>query len=105
MEERPPTMRLARTVEDATSNTQTARVAACMWTPMMSLPSAEGRRMLLAAKAMMPLGGGRVGVTGAGGVTVTAARALEASAVGSYVISTRSEERRVGKECRSRWSP
>ena len=23
----------------------------------------------------------------------------------SYVITTRSEERRVGKECRSRWSP
>ena len=23
----------------------------------------------------------------------------------TFVISTRSEERRVGKECRSRWSP
>ena len=25
--------------------------------------------------------------------------------VGSYVKRSRSEERRVGKECRSRWSP
>ena len=23
----------------------------------------------------------------------------------AYIIGTRSEERRVGKECRSRWSP
>ena len=24
---------------------------------------------------------------------------------GAYILATRSEERRVGKECRSRWSP
>ena len=28
-----------------------------------------------------------------------------ASAVDAYVVLGRSEERRVGKECRSRWSP
>jgi hypothetical protein len=34
------------------------------------------------------LGGGSVGATGAGGATVTAASAFEASTVGSYVIRT-----------------
>ena len=30
---------------------------------------------------------------------------IGAGIAGSYVALTRSEERRVGKECRSRWSP
>ena len=30
---------------------------------------------------------------------------LEAGAVSEETARTRSEERRVGKECRSRWSP
>ena len=32
-------------------------------------------------------------------------RALEEIESGNVTILTRSEERRVGKECRSRWSP
>src|SRR3712207_4291705 len=36
--------------------------------------------------------------------TVDAAR-LAAAQVGEHVVTVRSEERRVGKECRSRWSP
>ena len=32
-------------------------------------------------------------------------RTLEEPVLTSYVVTTRSEERRVGKECRSRWSP
>ena len=39
----------------------------------------------------------------AGGTADTVARQL--SALMSQQLSTRSEERRVGKECRSRWSP
>ena len=31
--------------------------------------------------------------------------ALERYAPGAHVLAKRSEERRVGKECRSRWSP
>ena len=31
--------------------------------------------------------------------------ALQAMAEGAPQVATRSEERRVGKECRSRWSP
>ena len=30
---------------------------------------------------------------------------IEGKENGSYVLLSRSEERRVGKECRSRWSP
>ena len=30
---------------------------------------------------------------------------LQATGISSFVKTTRSEERRVGKECRSRWSP
>ena len=30
---------------------------------------------------------------------------LEAALDGGYAVLERSEERRVGKECRSRWSP
>ena len=35
---------------------------------------------------------------------VKAVKKLQAAG-GRFVLSTRSEERRVGKECRSRWSP
>ena len=31
--------------------------------------------------------------------------AMAATMIGGAVIGSRSEERRVGKECRSRWSP
>src|SRR3989442_2582316 len=35
----------------------------------------------------------------------TDARQLTPESAGLYAYATRSEERRVGKECRSRWSP
>ena len=58
------------------------------------------------------LGGGAAGMAAA----LAAAQAAPAGAVrvtvldrnprcGKKLLATRSEERRVGKECRSRWSP
>src|SRR5687768_18124335 len=43
--------------------------------------------------------GGEVGQLGYGGASVATGAAT------SYNLTVRSEERRVGKECRSRWSP
>ena len=41
----------------------------------------------------------------AGGIIETEQEVREALEAGADVVLTRSEERRVGKECRSRWSP
>ena len=65
------TTRLPSTMEDATSKTNTVRVAACKFTPTISFPSCDACRRLLPARYMMPLGGGSVGATGAGGATDT----------------------------------
>ena len=46
------------------------------------------------------------GVSAAAGVVVAAAGAAEAAEEkDEFDVELRSEERRVGKECRSRWSP
>src|SRR2546426_5006771 len=42
---------------------------------------------------------------GTAGLKATAAAILTSAIVSQKVVATRSEERRVGKECRSRWSP
>ncbi len=63
------TMRLLSTMEDATSNTNTVRVAVCKLTPMISLPSSDACKRLFPARYMMPFGGGSEGATGAGGAT------------------------------------
>ena len=41
----------------------------------------------------------------AGGLLVALAEMAMASGIGAKLDAARSEERRVGKECRSRWSP
>ena len=80
--------------------------------------------MLIGAENMKKLAESRVAVFGLGGVGGQAAEALARSGIGRLFLidndtvsltnlnrqvialhSTRSEERRVGKECRSRWSP
>ena len=63
------TTRLLSTMEDATSKTNTVRVAACKLTPMISLPSSDACKRLFPARYMMPFGGGSAGATGAGGAT------------------------------------
>ena len=45
----------------------------------------------------------KVGVIGAGTMGQGIAKAF--AQVDGYEVALRSEERRVGKECRSRWSP
>ena len=57
----------------------------------------DGKRVLLIEK--MDKSGRKVRITGKGRCNVTNARPAEEFA------AQRSEERRVGKECRSRWSP
>ena len=54
----------------------------------------------------LDLGGKTLTNTNAGHATITIAKDATATVKnGSVVGGTRSEERRVGKECRSRWSP
>ena len=57
--------------------------------------------LLLGKEAMDRLKNARVAVFGIGGVGGYVCEALVRTGVGYF----RSEERRVGKECRSRWSP
>ena len=68
--------------------------------------------LLLGKEAMEKLQNSRVAVFGIGGVGGYTVEALARSGIGKLdlidddkVCLTRSEERRVGKECRSRWSP
>src|ERR1035441_10594123 len=63
------TVRLPSTMEDATSKTNTVRVAACKLTPTISLPSADACRRLLPTRYMLLFAGGSAGAAGAGGAT------------------------------------
>ena len=47
----------------------------------------------------------QVTTTDVGGVTTAAIGNLVEGETYSFSVTARSEERRVGKECRSRWSP
>ena len=69
-------------------------------------------RILLGEDKMKRLQQAHVLVVGLGGVGAYAAEMICRAGVGRMTIvdadtvqPTRSEERRVGKECRSRWSP
>src|SRR3712207_9223013 len=57
--------------------------------------------------ALLDLGDQRAvaGVGGVGGVDQGGVRARGPGAVKQRLVAARSEERRGGKECRSRWSP
>ena len=56
--------------------------------------------------AQRPLAGAKVLDVGCGGGILADAMARKgADVLGIDLATTRSEERRVGKECRSRWSP
>ena len=58
---------------------------------------------VLASKAPVPGGGGASALVGAVGTAL--GNMVGSLTVGKKKYADRSEERRVGKECRSRWSP
>ena len=75
-----------------------------------------GQEMYDAIKTMIVRGAPAIGVAGAHGVVLYAQELAKENLSrdefvkklmdrADYMASSRSEERRVGKECRSRWSP
>ena len=62
--------------------------------------------LLLGEEKMERIRNAHVLVVGLGGVGAYAAEMICRAGVGRMtIVDARSEERRVGKECRSRWSP
>ena len=58
-----------------------------------------------AAVVLFPCSARAIAIESSSTASCLSARAVAASAMASDACSWRSEERRVGKECRSRWSP
>ena len=79
--------------------TSYAIIEAMLWAPR-ELFVAKSKRDIAYAGAEIELAPGRVLLE-----PRTFAKMLEAANIGSTDLVLRSEERRVGKECRSRWSP
>src|SRR5688572_31689726 len=68
--------------------------------------SKTGVAMRSRIRSMYARSSGPVGKTSWGTFAGAAARAMPAESIDPVAIpATRSEERRVGKECRSRWEP
>ena len=65
--------------------------------------SIDERRELL--RARVTLSEAEVATLDSGGIHPSVADRVVENVVGVYALPLRSEERRVGKECRSRWSP
>src|SRR5256886_5277763 len=95
-------------------------VEAAAWTPPNAAPTFDTRKAVLQITQHVieeAARGGNVVIVGRGGayilskfpgalhVFLRAAEAVRVKAIIARFNLTRSEERRVGKECRSRWSP
>src|ERR1017187_2680941 len=63
------TVRLPSTMDEATSQTNTVRVAACKLTATLSVPSRDACGRLLPTRYMLLFAGGSAGAAGAGGAT------------------------------------
>src|SRR5256885_313783 len=86
-------------ISDASPLTSTGRHSTFEGNWMPDLSSSDGLYVYNYTRYDYTLSGLAVTALGADGVTADLPLAL------TFSSATRSEERRVGKECRSRWSP
>ena len=77
-----------------------------IWSNMLGLVLGLAAAVLVVvAVGVLILGTGGLGALAMGTVSFLVAESLKWTAIIATATTTRSEERRVGKECRSRWSP